>query len=157
MKRPNATMVAQAWLKTVSGLPIPSTAIGRTLPNLEENSAAAASGFIQLEGVVGGSPETEVLKRQSVVGLNFWAPPRGTNSDKPAWNKAGLIVEAVVEATYGDALEIQRLLPMPTGFRNARVLTAVILTEPKEITSDESSWSGYQVDAQFNWVMMPDA
>lgn len=158
MKRPNATMVAQAWIKGVDYLPIPTTSVGRTLPNLSSNASVAASGYIEIGGVVGGTPQVEVLKRQSVVEVNFWAPPHGTNSDKPSWNKAGDLAESVLQATYDqDPLNVQRLLVMPTGFRDARALTVQALTEPSEITGDEASWAGYRVEFQFNWVMMPDA
>lgn len=160
MKRPNATMVAQRWIRGVDGLPCPPSAVSRTMPNFanSENASAAASGFIEIGGVVGGSPEPEVLKRQSVVEVSFWAPPHGTNSDKPSWNKAGDLAEAVLEATYDqNPLNVQRLLIMPTGFRNARALTVQALTEPREIVGDEASWGGYRVEYQFNWIMMPDA
>jgi hypothetical protein len=151
-------MVAQEWLKTADGLPISPTAIGRTLPNLENNASIAASGFLQVGSVVGGTPETEVLKRRSVLELISWTPPRGRNMDKPTWNRAGDLMEAVVESTYDqDPLNVQRLLTMPTGFRNARVMSVEILTEPREVEGDEASWAGSRVEAQFNWIMMPDA
>jgi hypothetical protein len=158
MKRPNATMVAQAWIKGVTDLPVSPTSVGRTLPSLENNSAVAASGFIEIGGVIGGSPELEVLKRMSVVEVKCWAPPRGTNSDKPSWNKAGYLAEALLEATYDpNPLNVQRLLIMPTGFRNARALTVMSLSEPAEVMGDESGWASYRLELQFNWVMLPDA
>lgn len=158
MKRPNAAMVAQVWLKGAANLPVPTNAIARTMPNLENNSSAAASGFIEIGGVIGGTPMVEVLKHQAVVEVNCWAPPRGTNSDKPARNKVGDLAGAIVESTYDqDPLNVQRLLVMPTGYRNARALTVQCLNEPNDVEGDESSWAKIRLELQFNWIMMPDA
>jgi hypothetical protein len=141
--RANTELVATAWLGGVTGL---STAMVATqLP--KDNSSWAASGFVTVR-TVGGSPGLYVPLRAPVVGVDCWAV--SPNSGKPPWFQANALAELIdagCRATNGG-----RTLTLPTGYSQARVLSAYLVSEPRRSYADEGDYARYVLDLALHWV-----
>lgn len=148
---PSSELVAVAWLTGVSGLP--STAVGTTLP--KDTSAWADTGFVQV-GVVGGTPDADVPVARPVMDVRCWAVRPG--SAKPPWGKANQLAEVIRAACYrgeDDAEPFQRVVTLPAGYRQARVLSVYWVTEPRRLPSDEARFACYGGDLQIHWTAEP--
>jgi hypothetical protein len=146
---PHGELVMQAWLRGIDG--VPTNGVGTTLPR--DNTAWAASGFVQINGVVGGSPGVDTPVYRPVMSLQFWANRPG--SSKPDWGKANQLAEIVKAAGYGavDAYAPPaRIVGLAPSFQNARVLACYALTEPRRIPADEARFALYQMDMQLVYV-----
>jgi hypothetical protein len=145
--RPNADLVGVAWVGGISG--VSPAQVATTLP--EDNSSWSASGFVELT-VVGGSPSLDTQVRHTVFQVDAWAS--NPNSSKPPWGKAFTLAELVVAGAYGPSnpLSASRTLVMPAAYSGARVMSAQVLSEPRRIEDDESSYARVQFDLQLNWV-----
>lgn len=144
---PDGALVADAWLRLVSGLP--ASCIGPTLPSARRDPAPAwvTEGFIQ-HTVVGGSPVVDVALRRSVVQLDFWATT--IDNRTPPWGRASALAEAVLLAAYGTMHEIA--LPVPAGYRVPRLRTVVPQSEPRKIKEDAAGFARFTFDALFTWT-----
>lgn len=145
--RPHTELVAVAWVRGVPG--IPAGGVGTTLP---ADASTWPEGFVQVS-VVGGSPDRDVPTRRSVVQLDCWAANRGS---KPSWGRANQSLEVIAHHCYGNtpssAVPVQRRVTLPTGYLDARVLTAEVLTDPRRIPSDEARYAHYSMDVLLTWV-----
>jgi hypothetical protein len=147
MSRPDGALVADAWLRLVSGLP--ASCIGPTLPTSRKDPAPAwvSQGFIQ-HTVVAGAPAVEVPFRRSVVQLDFWATTLDDRS--PPWGVASNLAETVLAATYGTVHELA--LTVPAGYDVPRLRTVTALQEPRKIREDAAGFARFQFDALFAWT-----
>jgi hypothetical protein len=147
VNRPDGALVADSWLRLVSGLP--ASCIGPTLPSARRTPAPEwiTNGFAQ-HTVVGGSPEVHVPLRRTVVQLDFWA----TNLDdrNPPWGVASNLAETVHAACYGTVAET--VLAMPANYLTPRLRTVVALQEPRKDLSDAGGFARFQFDALFTWT-----
>ena len=132
--RPTPELVATAWLKTVVG-----DRVATTLP--KDNTTWAASGFCTLV-VAGGTPNLYVPLREPAVGVDCWAV--NPQSQKPPWNKAAALAEAIQAACY-DHPAIPQVLTLPTGYPQARVLSAYTTGEHRRVPDDPSSYARYSI------------
>ena len=147
MSRPDAALVADAWLRLVAG--VPASCIGPTLPAARKTPAPAwvTQGFIQ-HTMVGGAPATEVQFRHPVVQLDFWAV---TLDDRTApWGRASALAETVFDATFGDVSQLD--LVVPTGYDTPMLRTVLALQEPRKIPGDTAGFARFQFDAVFTWT-----
>lgn len=147
MSRPDGALVADAWLRLVSGLP--ASCIGPTLPDVKRTPAPpwATQGFVQ-HTVVGGSPATHVPVRRSVVQLDFWAT---TLDDRtPPWGRASALAETVLAATYGAANQLA--LTVPSGYDTPSLRVVLALQEPRKVRDDGAGFAHFQFDAEFVWT-----
>lgn len=149
--KPNAFMVAKAWLLTATG--IPANSVARELP--ETASTWFDNGFITIPGTMGGASQTEVPLRQPVLDVRFWSQPRKVGSQKVPWNRASQLAEAAYAATYDAALTVQRVLDMGAGFDDARVLSVVCPQEPQELPQEETDYACFTMPMQFFWYRIP--
>ena len=140
--RPNSDLVAVAWAKLVPGLPV--NQIAGTLP--EDNSTWAASGFV-VENTVGGTPAQENALRAPVVSFDCWACT--PSSTRPPWGKANALAEAIVAAHYSG---LHGQMVMPTGYGPARVLSTVLISEPRQGPLDAAGYARYIVELQIVWT-----
>lgn len=144
---PNAEQVAVRWLQGVSG--ITSGMVATTLPR--DNSTWAASGFVRVDGIVGGEIDAETGYRSAVASLTLWAVT--PTSGRPPWWKAarlgGLIIADCAPPVRG-----HRLLTIGTGYRNARVVGAVPLSDPRRVPSDPGAYAKYQMDVSLSWAIV---
>lgn len=150
--RANAELVAVAWIKTVTG--IDASLVATTLPGPDPsgNYAWAASGFVQVGPVSGGSPQLHYALREPVVQVDCWAV--NPNSGKPPWGKAANLAEAILAATYATA-QMQATLTLPSSYPQARMLTAHFVQEPRRMPGDDSSYARYSGDLQCHWIELP--
>jgi hypothetical protein len=144
---PDGALVADAWLRLVSGLP--ASCVGPTLPNARRTPSPAwvTSGFVQ-HTVVGGSPNVHVPLRRSVVQVDCWAV---TLDDRtPPWGRASALAEAVLGAAYGTVNE--RTLAVPVGYGVPLLRTVTPLQEPRKVREDGAGFARFQLDLEFVWT-----
>jgi hypothetical protein len=147
MTPPDGALVADAWLRLVSGLP--ASCVGPTLPDARRTPAPAwvTSGFIQ-HTVVGGSPGTHVPLRRSVVQVDTWAV---TLDDRtPPWGRASALAEVVLAGAYGSVNELD--LTVPAGYAVPKLRTVNALQEPRKIRDDVAGFARFQLDIEFVWT-----
>lgn len=144
---PDGALVADAWLRLVSGLP--ASCVGPTLPAARRTPAPAwvAEGFVQ-HTVVGGSPVVDVALRRTVIQLDFWAVT--LDNRNPPWGRASALAEAVLLAAYGTTHELA--LSVPAGFAVPRLRTVVPQSEPRKVREDAAGFARFTFDALFTWT-----
>lgn len=143
--RATPELVATAWLKTVVG-----DRVATTLP--KDNTSWAASGFVTLV-VVGGTPNAYVPLRDPAIGVDCWAA--NLDSQKPPWNKAAALAEAIQAACYAHASIPQRVT-LPTGYPAAQVLSAYTTGDYRRIHDDASSYARYSIPGLvIAWTEVP--
>jgi proteasome lid subunit RPN8/RPN11 len=142
---PHGELVAQAWLRGISGLP--TNGIGTTLPS--DNSTWSASGFVQIESA-GGVPALDVPVYRPLITVRCWANRSG--SARPDWGKANQLAEIVKISGYGTVDSVgpaARIVQLAPNFQNARVMAAYATTEPRRVNSDEARFAQYSLEMQF--------
>lgn len=145
--RANSELVAVTWLQGADG--IEAGQVATTLPS--DTTAWETNGFIQVPMVVGGSPQLHYALREPVVQVDVWAV--NPSSGRPPWGKAASLMELVVAATY-DVARMQRTLTLPSGYPQARVMTAHFATEPRRIPSDNASYARFSADLVLHWIAL---
>lgn len=143
--RATPELVATAWLKTVVG-----DRVATTLP--KDNATWAASGFCTLV-TAGGTPNMYVPLRDPAIGVDCWA--NNPDSQKPPWNKAAVLAEAIQAACYDHATIPQRVT-LPSGYPQAQVLSAYTTGEARRIHDDASSYARYSIPGLvIAWTEVP--
>lgn len=143
--RATPELVATAWLKTVVG-----DRVATTLP--KDNASWAASGFCTLV-LAGGTPNMYVPLRDPAMGVDCWA--FNPDSQKPPWNKAAALSEAIVAACQ-DHQAIAQTVALPTGYPAAQVKSAYVTGEPRRIPDDPSSYARYSIPGLvIAWTEVP--
>lgn len=145
---PNTDLVGVAWLKRNPKFSAKGIGIATVLPS---NDAALRAGFITTT-VVGGSPEIELPIRHPVIAVSAWAAPADPASSKTPWSQAFQIAEWVWEQTFDPAHMGALLTFSLPGYAQARVRTAVALTEPRRIPGDEGNYARVELDVMLNWT-----
>jgi hypothetical protein len=146
--RATPELVAIAWLKTVLG-----DIVATTLPKPTANGLAwETTGFVTLI-TAGGSPNQYVPLRDPVMGVDCWAA--NSQSQKPPWNRAACLAEAIQAACY-DHPAIPQTVTLPTGYPAARVLSAYTTGEHRRINDDASSYARYSIPGLvIAWTEVP--
>ena len=147
--RATPELVATAWLKTVVG-----DIVATTLPKPGNSGAVswADTGFVTLV-TAGGTPNLYVPLREPVMGVSCWAASPG--SQKPPWNKAAVLAEAIQAACY-DHPAIPQTVTLPAGYPGARVLSAYTTGEHRRIHDDASSYARYDIPGLvIAWTEVP--
>lgn len=140
--RATPELVAVAWLSTVVG-----DRVATTLP--KDNTSWAASGFCTIT-TVGGTPNLYVPLREPVVSVDCWAV--NPDSQKPPWNKAAALAEAVQAACY-DHPAIPQTLTLPAGYPAVQVRSAYTTGEHRRVPDDPSSYARYSIPGLvITWV-----
>lgn len=149
--RPTAERVAVAWLKALSG--IPDNAVATVLPGPDDagNYSWAASGFVQVVGVVGGDPGLDVPIRRSVLEISCWAV--NVNRKQPPWGRANALAEELVYAVYGylDSTDPRGPVVLPDSYGGAMVHTAIVQSEPRRRPADPSNYARYGLELELVW------
>ncbi|WP_406444557.1 hypothetical protein OHB14_36745 [Streptomyces sp. NBC_01613] len=136
--RATPELVAEAWLKTVVG-DIVATTLPK--PRADGTLSWADSGFVTLV-VAGGTPNLYVPLREPVVGVDCWAT--NPQSQKPPWNKAACLAEAIQAACY-DHPAIPQRVTLPAGYPQAQVLSAYTTGDHRRVPDDPSSYAHYSI------------
>jgi hypothetical protein len=87
--------------------------------------------------------------RQPVMGVQCVAV--SPNSGKPPWNQANQLAEAIVAAVL-DHKNTPRRVTLPTGYANAFVRSAWLVTEPRRVPGDAGDYARYTLDLALDWV-----
>lgn len=144
----NTELVAVAWLAGIDG--IDSDQVATMLP--DDNTTWAASGFVQVVGVVGGSPAVDYALAQPVVQVDLWAV--NPSSSKPPWGKASHLGELIRYGCHDEAGK-RDLAPVKTGYGNVRVEEVNLETEPRRVPADEGSYARYTCELSIKWTEIP--
>jgi hypothetical protein len=146
--RATPELVATAWLKTVVG-----DRVATTLPKpVNDVLSWADGGFVTLI-TAGGTPNLYVPLRDPVMSVDCWATNPG--SQKPPWDKAAILAEAIQAACY-DHAGIPQTVALPSGYPQARVLSAYTTGEHRRITDDASSYARYSIPGLvIAWTEVP--
>ncbi|TXJ78629.1 hypothetical protein E2C11_16615 [Streptomyces lavendulae] len=147
--RASPELVAIAWLKTVVGDRVATTL---PKPGVDGSITWADGGFVTLV-VAGGTPNLYTPLREPAVGVDCWAANPG--SQKPPWNQAASLAEAIQAACY-DHPAIPQALALPPGYPAARVLSAYTTGDYRRIPDDPSSYARYSIPGLvITWVEVP--
>lgn len=141
--RPNSELVAVAWLKGVSTLPVGQ--IGTTLP---EDVTKWNDGFVQVL-VVGGSDKVNVPVRRPVIRCSCWVP----GGKKPRYGEANDLAEKIVSATHGEDGHgaWARVVYIATGsYAPALVMSVFPVGTPTRV-ADPAGFARYDVDIELHW------
>jgi hypothetical protein len=149
-KHATTDLVAIAWLKGLVG-----DIVATTVPR---NDTVAASGFVTVH-TSGGSSNMYVPVREPVVLIDCWWAAAA--SVKPPHAKATALAAAIVAGCY-DHEATPRLLTLPAGYPNARVLSAHVVQDPRrpvipgtgEASADQGSWARIVMGVQFHWIQV---
>ena len=90
--------------------------------------------------------------RRPVCQVECWATTPG--SSRPPWGKAAQLAEQIRLATY-DRHQFGRALSISyngVAFAGARVLGAMMLTEPRRVWGDVADYAGTVFDLQLDWI-----
>ncbi|MCI3246309.1 hypothetical protein [Streptomyces spinosisporus] len=136
--RATPELVAIAWLKTVVG-DIVATTLPK--PGSDGSLSWADTGFVTITSA-GGTPNLYVPLREPVMGVDCWAT--NSQSQKPPWNKAACLAEAIQAACYNHPA-IPQTVTLPSGYPQARVLSAYTTGEHRRVPDDPSSYARYAV------------
>ncbi|ARX81523.1 hypothetical protein SMD44_00921 [Streptomyces alboflavus] len=143
----NTELVAVAWLSSAAG--IEGGQVATTLPS--DSTAWQPNGFVHVVGAVGGAPQLYYALREPVVQVDAYAV--NSASGKPPWGKAASLMELIVAAVYDEA-GLERVLTLRPGYPQARVLTAHIVSEPRRMPGDDSSYARYSADLALHWITL---
>lgn len=141
--RPNAELVATAWAGGITGLS--PQMVATQLPR--DVATWQATGFVTV-AVNGGTPGIHNPMRSPTLRVDTWAVARGSN--KPQWFMANALMELVDLGCR--ATTAQRWLTMPSGYEQARVLTAYLLSEPQRVYDDAGNLARYTSILQLHWT-----
>lgn len=135
----NPEVVAQYWIKGVSG--IPSDKVATTLPS--DHSSFASTGFVTVMSY-GGTPDKDTFMQNSSVQVDVWG--YAENSSKLPWGQTlnlAMLIKAGVE-------NAARLVEIPK-YNSARVREVIVLTDPRRVSGDEN-FARYSMDLQVVWT-----
>lgn len=149
-KRASTDLVAVAWLKGLVG-----DIVATTVPRAK---AGTSFDFVTVH-TTGGSSNMYVPMREPVVSIDCWSAQ--ADSVKPSWENATALAEAIVAGCL-DHDANPRLLILPTGYPNARVLSAHVVQDPRrpvipgagDNSADLGSWARIILAIQLHWVQV---
>lgn len=149
----DAETVIGGWLRTLTG--IPQNKINTVLPAV---ALWADTGFVQIVGVVGGTPWLDAPVRQPVVELDTWGAK--VNTEKPDWGKASALMNLIWAAATDPATSVGLIVPFPDGQR-AVIKALWPISEPRRPLSgidqaDASSFARKMIDIEMIWAPLPD-
>jgi len=143
----NTDLVAVAFIKSILGW------TGNVGTDLPDAASWDPDGFVQVTSGIGGSSSINVPMNSPVVSVKCWARPQN-NSRRPRWNQANRIATAIKAGCFA-AYHVPVGVTLPAGYPAAAVRTAYLLTEPRRLPGDDSSYACFQFDMQLNWTEVP--
>lgn len=136
----NTTLVAQAWLQTLS---LPAGAVGTSLP---EVAKWTTTGFVVVGPTVGGGGEIYVPQRTPVVQIDCYAT--FTNSEKVNRGLANDLAETIYNGCF---------LPAPAVTLRSTIKPVWLsqiypISEPREIPEPDTNFGRYSLDIHLGWI-----
>ena len=155
--QPTDEVVATAWIASVPGLS--TSMVGTQLPpdvNADGTVAGwVSTGFVSV-AVVGGTPDDLLPVQHPVMQVDCWATKPGSN--KPPWNMAAAITQAILRATW-DRYHIPRTLTLSANgvtYPSAVVRSAYMATTFRRVYDDAGDYARYTGDLALTWVTVND-
>lgn len=148
---PNNALVAQAWLGSRVANVTADMVAGR-LPR--DPSVWQHAGFLAAS-VIGGTPDVDIPVRHALVQVDAYAvtlDAAGTVSVKPPVGKAYRLAELVRSAAEASSALYSKPVTMPANYTAAIVLSAYLVSEPREITDDPSGYARVTFDLMLDWA-----
>lgn len=139
----NTDLVAVSFIKAVLGW---TGNVGADLPSPD---AWDGQEFVQVTSGVGGTDSIYNPQMHPIVSVKCWARP-ATTSRRPPWAIANGRAEAIRAgcfAAYRDPVA----LTLPGGYPAIHVHAAYLLTTPRRLPGDDSSWACFQFNLQLHW------
>lgn len=149
-KIPTGELVAVAYAKAVLSLAgLQAVPVATTLPDATE---WAATGAVQVSGVVGGTPHENPL-RDMIIGYDGWAVR--PNSGKPPWGQANSLLELIHESAFWDWADTALPLQLePAGvYDPVLVQGATPQTYPRRLADPDTSRAHYTMDFRLLWTV----
>lgn len=151
--RPTNELVGVAWL--VAYVPeFDAAMVGPTLP--KDTTKWAATGFVQVSAIPSGTPDIDLPVRHPRLQIDGWAtanPNGNASSNKPPWNLAAQLIEAIRLATEdAQTGRYGKTIPVKANYLDARVQAAYLITEPMRVTDDPSGYARFTADLAIDWV-----
>lgn len=144
---PNTDLVAVAWLKRNAKFTAKGVGVATTIP---DDLPQLRAGFLHVVRV-GGSPSIDLPVRAPVVQVSAYAAPAEGSSKMP-WAQASQLAEWVWEQTFSAADQNVTLAFSVAGYAQARVMTAVALSEPLRVENDPSGYARVDIEVLINWT-----
>lgn len=141
---PDNDLVGAAWIAAVS-----DSSVATDLP---ASSTWGPDGFTTI-AVVGGTPNNDVRIAAPVFEVTCWAPPAVPGSTRPQWRMANARAEVLRAAVLAHRGVPRLLTGFPAAYAPARVLSAMMLSEPRRVLHDEADYAGYSFDLQLWWTV----
>jgi hypothetical protein len=143
--------VAGTWLRSLPGIPL--NKVNTVLPPAEK---WADSGFVQVYGVVGGTPHMDAPIRRPVVQVDAWAVR--LDSERPPWEKASRLMDAIIAAAVGHTAQ-SVMNDLEVGDDSVRIFHVYPVSEVRKPpqgldTGDPASYARLTVDLQFSWAIL---
>lgn len=140
IKRPSGQQVCVAWLKSLTELS--GIAVSTTLPE-------KWTGLFAIVGPsLGGIPFPGRVTRVPVIQIDCFA--KEPNSDRPAWNQASILAEAIRDATYGS--QQYGVLTIPGNYLAANLSSVIPMSEPRRVQGDVTAIARYTMNMQFTFT-----
>lgn len=148
IKPANSELAAVAWVQSIPGIPA-----GKVATSLPPRDAWQATGFVTVDGVVGGTPHPDAPLYRPVVQLSFWAANTGS-SITPPWGSAFILSEYVKRATEVDSPHRSVVLTIPHGFEQVLVRDVSVMIENRRhpVPSPES-YARVIMDVLLEWTI----
>lgn len=148
----DSVTVIGGWARTIIG--VPPNKVNTVLPDV---SLWANTGFVQIVGVVGGSPWIDAPVHQPVVELDTWGAH--LNSEKPDWGKASRLMNLIWAAATDPTTSVGLVVPFPDG-RRARIHSLWPISEPRKPLSgidqgDPASFARLMIEIEMIWAELP--
>lgn len=151
MKLPTNELAAISWIRTIPG--VPEQRVSTKLPG--DNELIAASGFVTVPMVVGGSSDIYVPRRSPIVEVRTWACHLNGDRQDPPWWKANVLMETIREHCW-DHQAFGGVISTRSGYYDVCVQSAYFITEPRKLESDDARFACYTADVQLHWTRRPN-
>lgn len=148
-KYPNSEKVAMTFIRELLAGIAPVAAV-RPDPNVSDWKS---TGFVQVY-TIGGTPNTDIPKYQPVLTIDCWAVGRGGNPDWGTANQLAEVVRHKLQSSVADFFG--GTLDMGADMKDARVLSAWLVTEPRRITGNADDFARFTMDLEIHWVDVED-
>jgi hypothetical protein len=145
----SSRLVFVAWISSIPGFT--ASGVGNTLP---PDDTTWPNGYVVVPTTVGGTPEGNMPLRRPVGQVECWAAKPG--SGIPPWNRAADLAEQIYFASL-NRQNFGRLLTITdagVSYPSARVSSAKVLTEPRQMWGDEADYAGWQFDLLLQWTQI---
>jgi hypothetical protein len=148
LKHASATLVALAWLETITGLPTGSNGkkqIATTLPPVERWKD---TGFITVGPLFPGTPEMYVPLEHPIVQFDCWAVHR--NSKAPNDGLANELAESIREAANATMFDAPPEVTLKPGVRPVWLSQVYIVRGVVRVPDDH--YAHYTLDVHIGWI-----